>query len=200
MTNFINMKYFTLLFTVTMILTSCQENANDSVADLSKYQLQNIPGTDLKKAIFLDKDNEIVEEGYVLNGLKEGQWSHYNVSGEILLKLENYHKGKLIGHQLKLNARYEMESRTQFLNGLQQGYHAEFKRNRKKVEAYYKNGKRHGRMTQYHDYSDKILSEADYMDGKQHGIYKYYDKSGNVTLDYEYKNGEKVRGGIVEKE
>ena len=194
------MKIAYFLLPLALFMASCQSNSSGSKADLSKYDLSSIPGTNLKKAVFLDKDNEVIEEGYVLDGMKEGQWSYYNTSGEILLRLENYHKGKLFGHALTINARYEMEGRTHYFNGLQDGYHAEYKRNRKKIEAYYKNGKRHGRLTQYHDYSDKILSESDYLDGKQHGIYKYYDKSGNVTLDYEYKNGEKVRGGIVEKE
>ncbi len=40
--------------------------------------------------------------------------------------------------------------------------------------------------------------EAEYVDGFQHGMYRFYGEDGDVQLEYEYKNGEKVTGGIVQ--
>lgn len=65
-------------------------------------------------------------------------------------------------------------------------------------ERYYENGKLEGTAKTYDDRTFKLKQEAQYKNGLQHGYFKYYDENGNVTLEYEYKNGEKVSGGIVE--
>jgi len=41
--------------------------------------------------------------------------------------------------------------------------------------------------------------EAEYKNGKQDGMYKYYDEDGKVVMEYVYKDGEKVSGGMKEK-
>ena len=193
--NFILKSVFPALL-ILFLFDACNNSSTGETSDLSKYTIVSIPGSDLQKATFSNKDGFILEQGYVLDGMKEGQWSYYGTSGEVLLKIENYHQGLLFGHVLELNPRFELTKRALHVSGKQDGYFAEYKRSRKKKEGYYNKGVRHGRQTQYHDYSDKILSEADYQEGKQHGIYKYYDDKGNVTLDYLYENGEKVSGGI----
>ena len=49
-------------------------------------------------------------------------------------------------------------------------------------------------------YNDRgnLQRRGNFKNGKQHGLLQYFDEEGNVTLEYEYKNGEKVGGGIVE--
>lgn len=183
-------------FILIFLMIACDNSSTSKKEDLSKYTLESIAGSDLQKAIFTDKDGIVLEEGYVLNGKKEGQWSYYTKDGEALIKVENYHDGLLFGHVLELNPRFELTKRSHYSMDQPEGYYAEYKRSRKKKEGFYKDGQRHGRQTQYHDFSDKILSEADFKDGKQHGIYRYYDDQGRVTLDYQYENGEKVSGGI----
>jgi len=52
-----------------------------------------------------------------------------------------------------------------------------------------------GTFKQFYN-SNKIKLEAQYKEGKQHGSYKYYDEDGNIMMEYEYANGEKVSGGM----
>ena len=44
-----------------------------------------------------------------------------------------------------------------------------------------------------------MQKEIGFKNDVQHGIYKYYDKDGIVIMEYEYDNGKKVSGGIVEE-
>jgi antitoxin component YwqK of YwqJK toxin-antitoxin module len=53
-------------------------------------------------------------------------------------------------------------------------------------------------MKRKYQNNGKIQEEVEYSRGVQDGIYRFYDDQGNMTLDYLYKNGEKVSGGIVE--
>ena len=48
----------------------------------------------------------------------------------------------------------------------------------------------------YENSNGAIQIETVYKNGKQDGIYRYYDKEGNTVMEYEYKDGEKVAGGI----
>lgn len=187
-----------LFLLLSGLLVSCGQGTEVS-SDLSRYELTSINGSSHQKATLTTKDGEILEEGFVENGVKDGQWIYYNPQNESIKKIENYLEGKLNGVVLEFSTLHETTSRTHYVAGQKDGYHAQYKRGRMKLEGYYKDGQLHGRMTKYHDYSSKILSETDYKYGKQHGIYRYYDPEGNITLDYLYENGEKVRGGIVDE-
>ena len=65
-------------------------------------------------------------------------------------------------------------------------------------DSLYKDDKLEGTARTYDDRTFKLKQEVEYKDGKQDGFFRYYDEEGNVTLEYQYKNGEKVSGGIVE--
>lgn len=196
-----NMKYPILLVILALsTLVGCQSGDDASKhQDMSQYEISNVEGMKHQSAVLKSKDNEILEKGSILNGLKDGQWLFFNTKGDYVHRVENYVNGKLHGSAFEINDRNEVTKREEFVNGQRNGYYAEYNRARKTMEAYYVNGQLHGRMTKYHNYSDKILSEADYKNGKQHGIFKYYDPEGNVTLEYEYENGKKLRGGMVDQ-
>jgi antitoxin component YwqK of YwqJK toxin-antitoxin module len=191
------MKYaLSLIFILFAFIYGCQKQAPVS-ADLSQYEISNISGIDLQRAVLNNSDNQTIESGYIKNNTKEGQWIYYDTKGERIMKTENYVHGKLQGITLEFNERFELIKRTNYDNGQPNGYFATYNRSRVKSEGYYKAGKYHGRYTKYYDYSDQIQAETDYQNGLQHGIYRFYDKQGNMTLDYEYKDGEKVKGGMV---
>lgn len=179
-------------------LIGCEKKEPVAAVEWSRYELSPVNGSQHLKAVMKNSDNEILEEGYVLNDLKEGQWIYYSPKGEYITKIENFISGKKFGVVLEFNDRHEMTTRSHHDQGVREGYTVNYHRGRPKMDAYYQNGQLHGRMTKYHDYSSKILSETDYKHGKQDGIYRYYDTDGNVTLDYLYKDGEKVRGGMVD--
>ena len=53
-------------------------------------------------------------------------------------------------------------------------------------------------MKTFDERTFKLKQEVEYKNGLQDGYFRYYDEEGNVTLEYEYKEGEKIKGGIVE--
>ncbi|MDX1684641.1 MAG: hypothetical protein R3275_05345 [Saprospiraceae bacterium] len=190
-------KILTVGFTLLMLL-SCGQNETTVKGDWSKYEIESVPHSDHKKAMLKNTSGEIIQEGFIKNGVRDGQWTYYNPQQNYITKVEHYINGRLNGVALELNRRHELETRSHYKGGQRHGYYVKYHRSRPKTEAYYKDGQLHGRMTKYHDYSDQIMSEAEYRNGQQHGIYRYYDEQGNITLDYLYENGKKVRGGIVE--
>jgi antitoxin component YwqK of YwqJK toxin-antitoxin module len=64
-------------------------------------------------------------------------------------------------------------------------------------EATYKNGKLHGDYKSYFKDSNKIQKFVQFKDGKQDGLFQQFDEYGTLLAKYEYKNGEKVSGGVV---
>ena len=64
-------------------------------------------------------------------------------------------------------------------------------------EATYKDGELHGMYRVYYKRDGKLQSEAEYKNGVQDGVYRFFNEEGAITLEYQFKNGEKVSGGIV---
>ena len=51
----------------------------------------------------------------------------------------------------------------------------------------------------YFDNKDIIQQEVNYKDDAIDGIFRYYNEEGQVVLEYEYKNGEKIGGGEIKQ-
>ncbi len=58
-------------------------------------------------------------------------------------------------------------------------------------------GKLDGVARTFDDRTWKVKQEVEYKNGVQDGFFRYYDENGTVTLEYVYKNGEKVSGGMT---
>ena len=89
--------------------------------------------------------------------------------------------------------------RSRYHQGLLHGPYIQFKFGKVIEERPYNMGKLDGIVRTFEDRTWKLKQEVQYKDGKQDGFFRYYDDQGNVTLEYQYKNGEKISGGIVEK-
>jgi antitoxin component YwqK of YwqJK toxin-antitoxin module len=186
---------------VFAILSSCKPSETAPVAgtgDFTGYDLQEIPGSSIRRAVKNHASGQIAEEGYVLDDKRTGQWIKYNPDGQ-LASIENYVNGLLHGPYLKFANRGQVEQRINYSQGQMHGYWYQFKFGNKIEERQYNLGKLHGNVRTYDDKNWKLRSESAYQDGLQHGIYRYYDDEGKVSLEYEYKNGEKIRGGMVNK-
>ena len=65
----------------------------------------------------------------------------------------------------------------------------------------FKDGELHGTQKFYFTSGrevGKLQRDVAYKNGKIDGLMRYYDPEGKVTLQYTYKNGERIGGGIVE--
>ncbi|MEL7159304.1 MAG: hypothetical protein AAFN92_00990, partial [Bacteroidota bacterium] len=66
--------------------------------------------------------------------------------------------------------------------------------------ATYVDGQLDGALATFDYRNNKIKQEVTYKNGVLDGPMRYFNEEGEVTLQYLYKDGEKISGGIVEPE
>ena len=186
------------LFLLNYACKSPEVKSQEGTGDLTGFELSAIPGSSTEYAVRKDGLGQIVFEGYVTDKKRHGQWIEYNQEGDIIL-IENYVNGLREGLALKMVSRGQIEQKARYHQGMLNGPWTQYKFGKVIEERNYVIGKLDGNVKSYDDRTWKLKQEVQYKEGKQHGYFRYYDEEGNVTLEYEYKNGEKVSGGIVKK-
>ena len=189
------MKYLSLLFSI-LLIASCKNSA-PIPADLSGFVTEDIPGSAAVKVVSKDAGNNILEEGFILDGAKHGTWVTYHPDHKIK-SMTNYIDGKRNGAHIELTNRGQIELLVNYKNDDYHGKYSKYKFGRPQ-EMTYIDGKLEGEIRIYFNSGGKLQKLITYKNGVQDGPLKFYDEEGNVTLEYVYKNGEKVSGGMVEK-
>lgn len=192
---------FSMLTLSVLVLFSCNGGGGASVASESA-DLQGFTNTEMagSNAVYSEKKDgtgKIIEYGYTVNGKKNGSWIKNNVEGGKIQYLESYVDGQLNGPSLEFDTRGQVIKRSDYKAGVFDGIVASYKFGRVEKSTPYVNGVIEGTYEEFNG-QGKIQKMIEFKDGKQNGALKYYDEQGNVTLEYQYKNGEKVSGGIVE--
>ena len=155
-----------------------------------------IDGSPVKKLEKYDENNVLIESGETLNDLKTGTWTTYYTDGRVK-SISSYIAGKLNGVQVNFTDRGQVELQAFYKDGILHGSWTSYNNgSRKKEERMYNMGKLDG-INRHYNRVGKLQKEIGFKNDLQHGVFKYYDDDGNVTLEYEYENGEKVKGGIV---
>lgn len=163
------------------------------------YTLEAIPGTDLMQATKLNDQQQVIETGFYLNGLPQGTWKFFNpLKKDFPEKVINYHQGVMQGLYLEINERGQITLKANYLNNELHGTWGSYKFGRPLKTATYVNGQLDGPYREYTATRGTVQREIYYKMGKEHGSYRYFDEDGNVTVEYQYENGEKIGGGIVE--
>ena len=189
------------------IASSCkQQKAEEPAAaetqtgtgDLAGLTLEDIPGSNVQYARQISPAGLIEIQGFVENGKKVGQWIQYTPEGDIAL-INNYIDGMLEGPAFRMSFRNQVDLKSTYSRNKLNGPWMTYKYGKITEKRNYKDDKLDGLVQTFNDRTFKLQQEVQYRDGLQHGFFKYYDEEGNVTLEYEYKNGEKISGGIVEK-
>ncbi len=191
-----------LFLAASLALLAACNNSNAGGAseqfDSSGYTTEDIPGTPYQRVFILRADNTLQEEGLVRGGVKDGTWVIYHDGGEFPAKVISYASGMYNGPYMEFNERGQLALRATYKNNILDGPWGKYRFGRPEAEAHYKNGKFHGTYKEYDSSTGKLLKEINYKDGVQHGMLRFFNDAGEVTLEYEYRNGEKVSGGIVE--
>lgn len=170
--------------------------SNTPVADNSGYQITDIPGSNIKAAKMIDDAGMIKEDGFFLNDKKTGTWTTYYTSNKVKT-MTNYVNGQKNGIFIQMSDRSYIEQQGYYLNDQLHGRQAKFGFGRKlEEETHYKNGVLDGVFKKY-DKQGKLNREIHYQNGQLHGPNIFYNE-GVKTVEYEYKNGKKVSGGIIE--
>ena len=159
-----------------------------------EYVIEKIAGEGIERARRYNEKKLVVEEGYLVNGKANGAWVEYDV--DRITKISSYVNGVLNGLVTEFSKREQVSRKTNYRDGLKHGRETVHEFGRMLEESYYENGQLEGTYFEYHA-NGNVKREIQYQNGLQHGIFKYFDQDGNLTLEYEYANGEKVSGGIV---
>ncbi|QQS28093.1 MAG: toxin-antitoxin system YwqK family antitoxin [Sphingobacteriales bacterium] len=175
-------------------IASCSQESKKAESTVSKedYILTEYPGGGgLQKAVKKDKQLKVVEEGDMLNGKKEGTWVTYFVNSGLISSVTSYKDGKKHGLMLKADETGGITEKMFYINDQLEGQRLVYNRTRVKEEANYKNGKLEGPRKLYYD-NAKLQEEGVFKNGKREGKAIWYDQEGNKTIEYTYKDGEKV--------
>jgi antitoxin component YwqK of YwqJK toxin-antitoxin module len=187
------------LLLIAVIFASCQNNAGDKGAglDLSGYTVEKIPGTSFQRARRIQGD-KVIEEGMVLNGKKNGTWITYHGDEKNFPKtIATYADDALSGPYMEINEYGQFLLIAQYRNNKFDGRVAKYNFTRLAEEFHYKNGVLDGLYAVYYENSDIRQRSAEFKNGVEHGAVRFYDPQGNITVEYQYKNGEKISGGMV---
>lgn len=197
------MKYFLLIFSI-VALYSCGGGGTTAVAptpsqdaNLAGFNEQAMDGSNAKYVYKENSTGQLYETGYTVNGKKSGSWITYHEDNGRIQTLQSWVDGQLNGPSLTFNNRGQIESRSDYKSGIFDGVVSTYKFGRVEKSTPYVNGKIQGTYEEFNQ-KGKLLKQIEFVDGLQNGSLKYFDDEGNVTLEYIYKNGEKISGGIVE--
>ncbi len=192
-----------ILFSLaTIFLVACGGNSGGGASggattNLDGYTTDNAGGG-VTVAFKKDADGNFTERGYLSGGQKSGVWMTYHTGKDAgrVKSIASYTNGILNGPYYELNNRGQIESETNYKNNKYDGQVVTYKFGRALSVKNYKDNVLNGLSTDY--YTDGVVQkEINFKNGKQHGSMKWYNEEGEMTMEYEYKNGEKVSGGIV---
>ncbi len=185
-------------FFALFIIFSCSTNSNNSSGtemDLSGYQTEELNGATY--AYKVESTGVLVSEGFLSNGKKHGSWISYYPNDGKIKDVENYVNGTLNGVTLTFSNRGSIDKREHFRNGRRHGMSGEYKFGRPIKETEYSDGKLNGVHKEYFN-NGKLQKEVTFKNDLQHGSFKQYNEEGEVIIQYEYENGKKLSGGVVE--
>ena len=193
------------LFSLLIISLSCNQGSKVKTevgtGDFEGFTLTKYPQGDIQKAIKVDKVGQIILEGDVVDGKKEGAWIAYQggVKKDVPISIINYHKGIRNGLSVEFDSAGRFSIKEYYANGHLEGRRVVQKFGQAQEESYYKNGVLDGPFYTYYP-SGNLKIKGKYVNGKKEGQMVYYDMNGNPTMVYTYKNDEIVERKNLKKE
>ncbi|MDG2449424.1 MAG: hypothetical protein P8M34_07290 [Saprospiraceae bacterium] len=185
-----------ILFLFVACIMACGGSATGPKFDTSGYNTENV-GSGAQIAEFKDANGWLLNKGTLLGGVKNGTWTTYYENSNKIQTLTSFLNGRKNGPEITLNDRGQIESVTEFKNDQFHGLVGKYKFGRPTDETNYKDGKMEGTFALY-DSQGKLQRKGTLKNGQYHGKLQYFDDTGVVTMEYEYENGEKISGGIIE--
>ncbi|MCX6292161.1 MAG: toxin-antitoxin system YwqK family antitoxin [Bacteroidetes bacterium] len=130
------------------------------------------------------------EQGFMLNGKKDGVWREYLDANGVMSKLIEYKEGKLNGASVTFNATGNITSDETYLDDKKNGQRSTYANfgGRLKLLENYKGDVLNGVKKMFYD-DGKIQEEGSYKNGQRNGLVRWYRQNGNPTMEYTYENG-----------
>lgn len=196
------MKYCLLTFSLICFFLHCNSPANDSGSSVNSSESgtqsfkllgdkvdKNDFGNGLQQWIVY-KNDVLIEEGEVLNNQKTGTWLEFHPNGFIKTST-SYYKDAKNGTYLLFSNRGALQERHYYKDNKLDGKKIKYTLSKIVLDEDYENGQLNGKRILYYD-DGTIQEEGNFKDGKRHGNQKWYDQEGEVSIEYDYKNGEKI--------
>jgi len=206
-------KHFSFLFLIGLLgLAACNNGPQQETSsvretpaqttdapagDYGKYELTELPGTSLRKAVLRNPAGRLIEQGYLdEKGLKTGEWLAFYENSGLPYKLITYRAGVQNGLYIFFNEIGQVSLLATYADNQLDGYWVKYRFGRIEEEAEYLKGQMHGTHRQYFVREGWLQFSTEYKNGVRHGMNRTYNKEGQVTLEYEFKDGQKVSGGM----
>ena len=193
--------YSPILVVLGILIASCGGNTNQDKAfiasDWEGFEMSDVAGSDLQHATKQNYLNEIEEEGFVLNGIKTGAWVTYHLVDGRIKTIENFVNGRVEGLSLELDKRGQVIKRTFYNDGEFDGPNTTYKFGRPQEKIPYSMGQVNGKVIRYYN-NGRVMEEIEFKDGVQHGYYNHYNADQKLDMQYQYENGVKISGGMVD--
>lgn len=194
-----------LLFGLLVTMIACGEpsgsetSTSADAANLEGFTTERL-ANGITKAVKSNAEGGIAEQGTLLNGVKNGTWTTYHPNGRVQ-SITSFVNGKKDGLHMELTNRGQVELSCHYKNDEYDGLYATYKFGTRPIKAIeYKNGELDGFYREYHDSNGKLQKEISYKNGVQDGPFRQYNADEQLIMEYEYKDGKKVSGGIVTPE
>jgi len=195
--------WFAITLMSTIAITACTDTEAGQTpapaAELEGFTLEELPGQTAQLARRVDEQGNLLEIGPLENNQKTGAWVVYDAEKGLPIKVISYLNGVHNGPYLELNDRGQMELKAHYRNNKLHGPWVKYRfGGRIEAEATYVDGLLDGVYREYYPRGNKIKEEVTYSMGVKNGPYRYYNEDGKLALEYEYRDGEKVSGGLIE--
>lgn len=175
-----------LLIFLSVSFMACQSADSGSSSSSSDW-------INTDKSVNKTSNGKVSAEGYSdATGTKNGPWVDYHPNKELVKSVAYYVNGKKNGPYIEMSETNNVKEKSWYVDGLLQGERIIFNRTRIKERSSFKDNKLDGKRTLYYD-NGKLQEEGDWVNGNREGIAKWYNQEEVVTIQYEYKNGEKIR-------
>lgn len=199
------MKYFLYGFSLMISLLACNGgDANLSATAVGEkvaadgYISEEVPGTGVQRVYKKDEAGNIIEDGFLKDSLKHGVWLTYEKTFLFPKTLANFENGIANGIYIEFNEKGQINIQAFYKNNKLHGSWAKFNYGRYETSAFYTDGILDGPYKEYMPQTGRLQKEINYKMGVQDGYFRYYNESGQINMEYLYKDGEKISGGIVD--
>jgi len=193
-------KLTSLIVLANILLFACNsaptqnETVTENVSNTELIFDGTVTKLDLGDGHFLyqvEKNGNLTEEGMIKNGNKNGIWTTYQRKG-LVENINSYKEGILHGPSYIVNNYGNVLERSFYINGLLEGKKIKYNRHNTKADENYVNGQLHGKRTLFYD-NGKKQEEGTFVNGKREGLTKWYNEDEEVTIEYSYKDGKRLK-------
>ncbi len=182
-----------------LIVLSCSQPNNPP--DKTSTVIDNLPPNaesiayskraGFSSIVIKDGDGKVKEEGEMMNDQREGNWLTYHAKGDVKT-VTSYVNGKKQGLFLHFNQSGQLTRKARYSNGLLHGESRKFENKKLKEIIAYENGQRNGIHATFYSNGNRLM-ELEFKNDVQNGMARYFDQEGELTMEYEFSNGEKVK-------